>query len=459
MPKASNKWLALSVTSLGTFMSCVNNSSVTVANPVLAAEFAIALPQVQWVATVYSVVICSLMVLMGRIGDRVGSHRVYLCGVGIFMAGSLLSGLAPYFWLLLAARAITAIGGSMMVATSMGLVSSIFPVEQRGMALGFNMLVVGLGNFAGPTIAGAVLTYLSWHWIFLLNAPIAIIVLAMGAFWLRSPLEPQKGQSRLDYAGAALLMACVASLVMFLSAGTAYGPVFLVASIALLAALVWREKTCDNPLIAIELFKNKRFTYGNLISFFIYMANSMMQFQLPFFMEQVWNIPVGMVGIIMVTQALVMAIVGPIAGALSDKIGAMRIMPWAILLYIVSFAGMLFLPSERAVLMLVCCMALTGFGAGMLNTPNNSEIMSAAGRKYSGYASGFVGTNRQLAFSIGMGASAGIFSFLHSATLQTMGDPSAYMFSFRALVLFSVACGFVSLLLWWRTNRYLKKQQ
>ncbi|MDR1713944.1 MAG: MFS transporter, partial [Coriobacteriales bacterium] len=158
--RPSNKWLALVVTSLGTFASTVNASSVNIANPVLRGEFGVTMEQVQWVTTIYLIIVSSSMLLLGRVGDRVGSHRVYITGLAVFTVGSLVCGFSGNFVMLLAGRGVQAVGAAMLLATSMGLVATIFPLEQRGMAMGLNVLMVGLGNMCGPALGGLILAQL-----------------------------------------------------------------------------------------------------------------------------------------------------------------------------------------------------------------------------------------------------------------------------------------------------------
>ncbi|MDR2716063.1 MAG: MFS transporter, partial [Coriobacteriaceae bacterium] len=404
VPRAPvNRWLALGITSTGTLVSTLNASSINIANPVLASEFGISMGQVQWVTTVYLIVLGSLMLLAGRVGDRIGSHRIYIAGAWVFVTGSLLCGLSGGFGFLLGARAVQALGGALMMATSMGLVVTLFPQEQRGRALGVTVLMVGIGNLLGPSLGGLVLSFASWHLLFFLNVPFMCITAVLALLFLRSPLSAQKDAPALDKLGALLLAAIITTLILGISRSFAGSLWFLCALLVLVPLFVFVERRQEQPLLEMGLVRNRRFALGNLIAFLTYAANMMVAFQLPFFLKALWDMPVADAGLILMVSALAMGLMGPVAGFLSDRMGAMRIMPVALGLIIAAYVVALFITEAPAIPHFVAYLALVGSGMGLLNTPNNSEIMAAAGRRLASYASGFVGTNRTLAFCMGTG--------------------------------------------------------
>ena len=408
--KPTNKWLAITVISVGTISATLNASIINIANPILASDFGVSMTQIQWVVTIYLIIMSSLMLLFGRLGDRFGAHRIYIVGLATFTVGTLCCALSNSLITLLLARVLQGIGGSMTVAMGMGLVTTIFPIEQRGRAIGINVLMVGLGNVAGPAVGGFILAFASWHAVFLLSVPFSFLAFIIAALWLRSPLPRQKDVS-LDLGGSILFAATIASLILFLSGGFAGQEWFGLVFVALLITFIFVERRVKSPLIEPALLKNRRFLLGNLIAFFTYCAYMMMQFQLPFFLKTVWNTPVGTVGLLIMVGALCLAIWGPISGILTDRFGASLIMPLGLFLVLICMLLALFLSAEVNIVLLVVVLVLAGTGNGLMNTPNNSEIMTAAGREYASFASGFVGTNRSLAFCLGTALSASTFTF------------------------------------------------
>jgi MFS family permease len=220
---------------------------------------------------------------------------------------------------------------------------------------------------------------------------------------------------------------------LFLSGGFAGSKWFILLFFVAVPVFLIYEKRVAKPLIDFELLKKLRFSMGSLIVFFSYAANMMSRFQLPFFLEDVWNIPVGTAGIMLIVPAITMAIAAPLSGIISDRIGSMRVMPIALLIAIGAVIPTFFLGSEVSLPLFACFLALNGLGMGLLNTPNNSEVMTTAGREKSSYASGFLATNRYMAFSTGTAASAGIFSWLHNSLTPSFGANAAYLIAFRSI--------------------------
>lgn len=444
--KTSNKWLALATTSVGTLMASINNSIVNIANPVMAAEFGVTMAQIQWVATVYLIVTSSMTVFFGRMGDRVGAHRMYIIGVVAFTIGSLACSLVNQLEILLVTRVIQGLGAAMMVSVSMGLVATIFPQAERGRAMGINALMVGLGSVTGPTVGGLVLSIGTWHSIFLLGVPFGLATLVFALLWLRSPLPKNKGLS-LGLGSALMLMAAIACLVMFLNGGFAGQQWFGLVCLILVIGFIFVERHSKQPLLAPTLLRNKRFILGNAIAILSYAAQMMLTFQLPFFLESVWAIPVGSVGFLMMASALTMAVSGPVSGTVADRFGAFKVMIPALISVSFGLTIAFFLGAQPIIWLFVIMMVLLGGGMGFFNTPNNSDIMTAAGRENSSFASGFVGTCRTLAFCIGTALSASIFqwatgissgfSALTGLVLATPVD--LHIFSFTVVLIFAIA--------------------
>ncbi|MCL2889097.1 MAG: MFS transporter [Eggerthellaceae bacterium] len=481
--KPTNKWVAISITSLGTLVTSINSSSINIANPVLATEFAISMQQVQWVSTIYLIIVSSLMLLFGRIGDRIGSHRIYIPGFCIFALGTLLCGLsadlpawlsglfasdapgsAPAtgafsgmqaFGILLLARVIQAFGGSMMLSSSLGLISTIFPLQQRGFAIGVTVTMVGVGHICGPAIGGLILALAPWPMIFFMTLPFSCLAASMAILLLRSPVPPQLDSPPLDLKGAAVLAGLISSAILGLSGGFSGSRWFFIATAVLLPIFILVERKQAQPLFDREVMRIRRFSLGNLVTFLSYTASIIMTFQFPFFLERLWQMPVGAAGLLLTVSAVFMAIAGPISGLLSDRIGGLRVMPVSLGLLIFVLCLLFFLPVEPLLPFMAFCLALNGSGMGLLNTPNNSEIMTAAGKRYASYAGAFVATNRNLAFCLGTAVSAGLFPLFHAAFMQSASYEGAYISALRCLICISMVLMIASFFL----CLYLKKEQ
>ncbi|MDR1617021.1 MAG: MFS transporter [Syntrophomonadaceae bacterium] len=446
MPSNNNNWLTLIIISLGILISAVNASSINLINPTLARVFNIDIDQVQWVVTVYLLVVSALMLLFGRIGDLIGSHKIYNGGFLIFTLGSLFCGLSGDFNLLLAARVVQGVGAAMLMATGIGIVATTFPLEQRGQAIGITVIAVGLGNMGGPTLGGFILTHFTWPMIFYINVPFGIIFFILGLRYLRSPVpENRNAIPPLDRIGALLLAILISALLLCLSGSFKGSGWFVLLFIAILPLFVWYEKRNPAPLFNFELMRNRRFTVGNLVAFLSYFAQTLIFFLMPFYMEEVLLLPTSTVGVMMMISPLLMAIAAPLSGTMSDKIGALRLMPIALALQLAAVVFFLNLRADSSLTHLAVGFILLGSSIGMLNSPNNSEIMTAAGFKYSGYASGFVATVRNLAFCFGTAASAGGFTALFDKFAYTREFIDAYVEALHLTVIAAAIIVLVSL--------------
>jgi EmrB/QacA subfamily drug resistance transporter len=441
------KWLVLAIIALGFFMSTATASSINIANPVLVQVFGIGMEQVQWVTTLFLLVVTSLMLLLGRIGDRIGGQKVYIAGLLIFCLGSLWCGLSSSFPSLLSGRALQALGSAMLMATGMGIVTNTFPLEQRGMAMGFGMLMVSLGNMCGPGLGALILEHYSWSYIFFVNLPFGVLSLILALRFLRAPRTLTRAQGALDIRGALLLATVVSSLILGLSGGFPGSRLFFLLFAAALPVFIWAEKKHAAPLWDFALIRNHRFAIGNLVAFLSYFANMCVAFLLPFFLQQVWNLPVSSIGFFMMLSPLCIAVAGPLAGFLSDRIGALLLMPLALFVSIGALLTLFFLPATPFLPQLAAGLLLVGLGMGMLNTPNNSEIMTAAGPEYAGYAGSFVATNRNLAFCLGTAAAAGVFPLLLTHFQNGAAYTTAYLLSLRCLIGVSLLATLVSLII------------
>ncbi len=451
--RRNNKWLVMAVVALGTLTTAFSASSLNIANPVLAREFAIGMEQVQWVSSIYLLVMTSLMLLFGRIGDRVGSNKIYILGLAIFALGSLLCSLADNLLLLLVMRVVQAVGGAILLAIGTALIVTAFPLRQRGMAMGLQVTTVGAGSVLGPAVGGLILSVAPWQSLFFAFLPLVLISLVLALFCLRTPKSesasrPQKDAlPGLDVPGALLLAVLISSFVLFMSGSFTGSSWFALLFLITLPVFILVERRQRTPLLDFTLLKKSRFALGNLVTFFSYTANMMMTFQLPFFLENIWGLSVGTAGMLLIIPAFAMAVAGPLSGIVSDRIGALKVMPFALALAACAIALTFLLGSTESLPLFIVFLALNGTGMGLVNTPNNSEIMTAAGREKSGYASGFVSTNRNLAFCLGTAASAGLFPFLESAFLGTVGPTDAYLLAFHLVFAVALTLTLISLIL------------
>jgi len=283
--------------------------------------------------------------------------------------------------------------------------------------------------------------------IFFLNVPIGAIAAVLSAIFLRSPIPPVRGAPPLDKLGSFILMLLIACLILALTGGFGGSYFFYIPFVLLIPIFILIERRQREPLIEFTLLRNKRFTVGNIVGFFSYMGNMLFLFQLPFFLQILWGLPVGQAGFMIIASSLALACAGPLAGTIADRIGALRLMPIALCVIMLGLISAFLLPKTPSVLHFILTLICIGLGTGFINTPNNSEIMNSAGRRFANYAGGFVATNRNLAFCIGTGASAGLFVFLQRRFEVGFSFSDAYAMAFHGIVIVSFVLMAISFIL------------
>jgi len=423
--KLEEKWRVLIIICIGIFMSTVDGSILNIANPTIARELSVSMREIQWVVTAYMLVITTSLLFFGKLGDMLGSNKIYSYGFLIFTIGSLLCSLSPSLAYLVAARVIQAIGASMMMATGIGIVSNTFPPGERGKALGITGSIVGVGNMTGPSLGGILIANFKWPVIFLINVPIGIL-----AFYLGMRYLPQQAKSlapkKHDLGG--LLLFALSTIILLLSFSGSHGIEWKLFSLGLLIMLLFYlyEKRISEAILDLELFKIKNFSHGNLMAFAAYSAQTSVFFLMPFFLENLLHYPPAFSGLIMTIPPVTMAITAPLAGALSDRIGNRRITPLSFLFMTSAYLLLSTLEQESGLLIIAGSLLLMGVGMGSFGSPNSSSILGSIPREKAGYAGGFMATVRNFSFSLGVAASVSAFAYFLSLYQQKSSYIAAY---------------------------------
>ncbi|MFF2483099.1 MFS transporter [Paenibacillus sp. NPDC058071] len=385
------RWLILIVLNIFTFMATLDGSIVNIALPVLSKELGVPVTQIQWVTTSYLMAICAAILLFGKLGDMVGKIKIFKIGTVVFIIGSLLCGLfsssLPY---LIAFRVIQALGASMTMANSQGIVTDIFPARERGKAIGLVGTFVSLGSIAGPSIGGIILSTLGWQYIFWVNVPIGILAIILG--WKVLPKDLVRMKGKVDAPGAALFAFFIVTLFAGLLIGqqAGYGNGWIIASLAAaLAALVGFllvERKSMEPLIQLSLFKNPLFSLSIVCAFLFFTANFSFNIIAPFYAQNLLNLTPFQSGFLLMLFPICMVVVAPLSGALSDKIGTESLTFAGLIVMVVSQFGLSLLHEGSGVMLAGVWIALLGIGSGLFSAPNNSLIMSQVPRTQLGSA-------------------------------------------------------------------------
>jgi len=323
MPPARRRW-TLALAGLGAFMSALDVVVVATALPTMRTQLGASLADLEWTINAYNLALGCLMLTGAALGDRFGRRRMYVLGLVVFTAGSVLAALSPGAGLLIAARVVQGAGGAVLVPLTLTLISDAFGVEKRGAAIGIWGGITGLGVAAGPVVGGAVVQGISWQWIFWLNVPVGLVVAALSASRLRESRGPRP---QLDIAGLVLagagLFALTWAAVRAPAVGWASAEVTgaLAAGVILMLGFVAWERRARYPMLPLAYFRRRGFATANGVIFFqfISLIGSL------FFITQLFQVglgysPLGAGLRILVWMAMPM-LVAPVAGALADRVG------------------------------------------------------------------------------------------------------------------------------------------
>jgi len=440
------KWRVFLIVAIGILISTLDSSILNIANPSIARDFEVEMRDVQWVVNAYLLVITSSLILFGRLGDRRGSNRIYTWGFLVFAAGSLGCSLAANLAMLIAMRVFQGIGASMMMATGIGIVANVFPDSERGKALGLTGTMVALGTMLGPGLGGLLLAGFRWPVIFLINIPIGIMGFYLGMRYLPAE-QSDLGQRPIDLPGALLLAGGVTALLLALS-GNGLDFMLLGTSLLILISFGWREKRIPFPLLDWELFKNSTFVVGNLVAVVIYSLQNSVFFLLPFYLESMLGYSPASSGLIMTTSPIVMAVAAPLAGHLSDRYGSPPITAFSLSLLTGAFLLFSSLQADSPRLPIVVALIILGLGMGSFGSPNTSSILGSMPKNKAGYGGGFIATNRNLSYSLGISISVLLFSLVLNQQLPLAAYSVAFMTALRWVYRAAAAATAATLLFW-----------
>jgi EmrB/QacA subfamily drug resistance transporter len=399
------KWLILAAVMLGTFMGPLDGSIVNTINPKLRDAFNTDISIVQWVPTIYLLTISCLILLYGRLGDMVGHKRIFITGLAAFTVASALCGASQSIWMLIAFRGIQGLAAGMTIAVSFAIVTAAFPPQERGRAMGIYAISIAVGLGLGPTLGGLLADH-SWRYVFYVNVPIGIAAVLWGQRIIpRGAANP--GQ-RLDWAGAAVALVFLLSLLLFANRGEDWGWLsessiaLIVVAIVFGAVFVWIERRSGQPMLNLALFKSQRFSFAALSAFLSFMALYAVVFLTPFYLFDMLGYSILKVGLVMAASPVATLFVAPLSGALSDRIGT-RIFAFSGM--VIAALGLCLLSGLDATFGawdVIWRLIVVGVGMGMFQSPNNSAVMGSVPPWHLGIASGILAAMRNVGMVLGL---------------------------------------------------------
>ena len=387
---------------LVSFLTPFVRSSINLALPALAFEFDLSAVFLTWISTVYLLVNAILYIPFGRIGDIYGRKRIFQYGLIIFTISSFISAFSPSGEIFLAFRVLQAIGNAMIFANLNAMISSAFPEKERGQAFGLTSMGVFAGLIFGPILGGAITEMVGWRTLFYLDTIIGLIaVFAITRFkhdWIDAEGE------KLDILGSFILGLSLLAIIYGFSDFThSYSLFLVITGIMGLSLFYLVEKRVLYPLINLGLFSSRSFTFGNITAFINYGAFVSVGFILTLYLQYLKGYDPLTAGLIVSVQSIVMVLVSPFAGRLSDKIAPEKVSTAGMVLTTLGVALMTLINFENALYLGGCSLIIFGAGIGLFYSANTKVVLSAVDRRYFGVASATLSDVRSMGQIFGMG--------------------------------------------------------
>jgi EmrB/QacA subfamily drug resistance transporter len=427
--RPTNPWLVLVVLTTGFFMIMLDTTIVNVAIPAMSAGLNTTLDQILWVLNSYILVYAVLLITAGRLGDLYGQRTLFAIGLAIFTVASGLCGFAQDANQLIVARILQGVGGALLTPQTLAILTSLFPPERRGAAFGIWAGVAGLATLAGPTLGGAIVTYIDWRWIFFVNVPIGIAAL-IATFAIIPDLRPGRRHGW-DIVGVILTTSGLFGVIFGLIEGERFNwgeigsyvitiPEVVGAGVMLLVLFVVWERYQAEPLVPLSLFEERNFAVTNWIAAAI--AFGMMSLFLPIviYLQSVRDFSALTAGLTLAPMSLTSMVVAPFAGRLADRIGGKYILLTGIFVFAIGFGTLTFVagPDSTWINFLVPAI-VSGAGMGMTFAPMTTVAMRNISPRMAGAASGVLNTTRQVGAAVG---SAVVGALLQNRLAITLHD-------------------------------------
>ncbi len=403
----------LFVTTLSSFLTPFMGSAINIALPSMGEELSMNTISLGWVATSYLLAASLFLLPFGKLADRNGRKKYFMAGIFIFVIASLVTGISANAWMLIASRVLNGIGGALIYATAIAILTSSYDKSIRGKVLGINVASVYLGLTLGPTIGGFLTMYLGWRSIFYLTALLGAITIPFAIAKLPDD-APGTKEKPFDMPGSIVYGFSLALIIYgFPQIPSAFGFIMLLMGIFGLIAFVRIESKAQDPLLDLGQFRyNKVFIFSNMAAFINYSSTFAVVFLLSFYLQQVRHLSPRESGLILMAQPIVMTIFSPLAGKLSDKIEPAIVSSTGMAITTLGMVPFIFLDKGTDILFIVLILMLLGLGFALFSSPNTNAVMSSVRSPEYGIASATLGTMRLVGQTMSMGITMMIFAII-----------------------------------------------
>lgn len=431
---------ALLVATLTSFMGPFMISSVNVALPAVQKEMQMDAVQLSWIATAYLLAVAVGLVPSGKIGDIYGRKKVFATGLAIYTIGSGAAIFATSATFLIITRVLQGLGASMFVSTGMAILTSVFPGKERGRVIGIYVAAVYIGLSAGPFFGGLLTQYFGWRSIFIVMLPLGLFSLLLTLQYLRGEWRGEEGQE-FDLSGSLLYVFAILCLVYGATRlPEPIGILLLLTGCIIFAFFVRHQLSVRFPVFDIKLFTtNKTFTYSSLAALLNYSATFAVTFLLSLYLQYIKAMTPQTAGIVLMAQPVMMAVLSPAAGRLSDRIEPRLIASTGMAVTVCGVSLFSLLSPDTNIIFIIANLVLLGCGFALFSSPNMSAIMGAVHKQDYGLASGAVATMRLLGQMFSMAMATVVLSMVVGRQAIVPENYSLFLKSLQTI--FTISAG------------------
>ncbi len=403
----NSRWWTLGAMCFALFMVMLDNTVVNVSLPSIQRDLHASLSALEWTVNAYTLTFAVLMVTGGRLGDIFGRRRMFLFGVVVFGLSSAAIGFAPNDTTLVAFRAVQGIGAAFMMPATLSIITQAFPPHQRGMAIGTWAGVSAMALAIGPVLGGFLTQQVSWRAIFFINPPIALIALAVTLFAARESRDETVDRT-VDLPGIAAITVGLTALVLALVEANRWhwGSVRVISLFALalagLVAFVPVERRAKAPMVDFTFFRSRSFVGANFVAFFVTLAMFSQFFFIALYMQNILHYSPLATGVRFLPATALIIVMGPLAGRLTDKVGARPLVTLGMLIVAAAILVQSRITVHTGYLLLLPGFMLMGIGMGLVMSPMSTAAMNAVDRTKAGVASGVLSMSRMVGGTVGL---------------------------------------------------------
>lgn len=444
-PDKNQTNITVAIVMITSFITPFMGNAINLAIPSIGQEFSGSQSLLNWVVSSYLIATAAFLLPFGRFADQFGRKKIFIAGMLLLAFSSLACALSMSLEALVLFRIIQGVASAMIFSNATAILTSVVPPQSRGKALGLMTAATYIGLSAGPVLGGLVTGLLSWRGIFYFILLITLIVIAITVWKLKG--EWKGVPDKTDSWG---IVMCIAAqgLLLFgltnLASGLLYQASF-VAGLGLLIVFFLYEKRHSNPLIPVaKIFRNRLFAFSNLATLINYSATFALSFVISLYLQTVLGIDTATAGLILLGQPIIMAVLSPFTGTLSDRIQPAVLASAGMGISALGLAFFIFLDTQTSILLIILNLAFIGIGFALFSSPNTNAIMGSVDHSLYGVASSIMGNMRLLGQSISMA----IVSFVTSILIQNLSIGSAgyvdkLMASIKtSFIVFAVLCVF-----------------